>query len=84
MKKIYLSYDVVADEIIDAFVRKNDDAAIRDFKKAFMQQSHDDTHVQLFLVHCIEDGVNHMYDDLEGIPCHKIWDSEEFEKTETD
>lgn len=80
MKKIYLSYDVIADEIIDAFVRKNDEAAKRDFIRAFQQQSKDSTHVQLF--NAYPTGFENSDFNIEGIPCIKIWDSEEFEKHE--
>lgn len=81
MKKIYLSYDVIGDEIIDAFVRKNDEAAKRDFIRAFQQQSKDSTHVKLFDVHYVQDS-NSLFDEIEGIPVSEIWDSEEFEKHE--
>lgn len=76
MKKIYISYDVIADEIIDSFVRNNDEAAKRDFINAFKQQSRDDTRVKLF-----EAYPNVTVDDtLEGIPVHEIWDSNLFEE----
>lgn len=78
MKKIYVSYDVIADEIIDAFVRNNDEAAKRDFIQAFKSQSRDDTHVQLFNAYPSEYSNSDFR--LEGIPCKKIWDSTEFEE----
>lgn len=78
MKKIYLSYDVVGEEIIDAFVRNNNQAAIRDFTYAFQRQGKDSTHVKLFEV---------SFDDkcqgnLEGFPVYELWDSEEFEEVQ--
>lgn len=80
MKKIYVSYDVIADEIIDAFVRKNDEAAKRDFINAFKQQSRDDSHVKLYRAY--PDTLNNdiPFDSIEGIPVEQIWDSIEFEE----
>lgn len=83
MKKVYISYDVIADEIIDAFVRKNDEAAKRDFIRAFQQQSKDSTHVKLF--NAYPDSTNKDSEipinvkSVEGIPVREIWDSELFE-----
>lgn len=79
MKKIYISYDVIADEIIDAFVRKNDEAAKRDFIKAFKEQSRDDSHVKLFQAYPpVSDGM--IYDNVEGLPVKEIWDSVQLEE----
>lgn len=80
MKKIYISYDVIGEEIIDAFVRKNDEAAKRDFIRAFQMQSKDSTHVQLF--NAFPTGSETSDVNLEGIPCIMIWDSKDFEKNE--
>ncbi len=80
MKKIYISFDVVADEIIDSFVRKNDEAAKRDFKNAFKQQSRDDTHVKLFEAYPKTDDGKIPFEDIEGIPVKQIWDSIDFEE----
>lgn len=82
MKHIYISFDVISDEIIDAFVRKNDEAAKRDFIQAFKSQSRDDTHVQLFIAYPSEYSNSDFR--LEGIPCKKIWDSAEFEESKND
>lgn len=80
MKKIYISYDVIGEEIIDAFVRKNDEAAKRDFIHAFQMQSKDSTHVQLFSAY--PTGYENSEFNIEGIPCLMIWDSKDFEKNE--
>lgn len=80
MKKIYISYDVVGEEIIDAFVRKNDEAAKRDFIRAFQMQSKDSTHVQLF--NAYPTGHETSEFNIEGIPLVMIWDSKDFEKNE--
>lgn len=80
MKKIYISFDVVADEIIDSFVRKNDEAAKRDFINAFKQQSRDDTRVKLFEAYPKTDDGQPPFEDIEGIPAKQIWDSQDFEE----
>lgn len=82
MKKIYLAFDVIGDEIIDSFVRKNDEAAKRDFIRAFQQQSKDATHVKLFEAYPKIINDEKSFIELEGIPVYEIWDSEEFEKHE--
>lgn len=79
MKKIYISYDVISDEIIDAFVRKNDASARRDFTKAFKEQSRDDTHVQLFRAYPETVDGQIPWHQIEGIPCEIVWDSIELE-----
>lgn len=82
MKKIYISYDVIGDEIIDSFVRKNDEAAKRDFIRAFQMNSKDQTHVQLY--NAYPTGYGNSDFTIEGIPCIKVWDSEEFEESKND
>lgn len=85
MKKIYLSYDVIGEEIIDAFVRKNNAAAKRDFIRAFQQNSKDSTHVKLFEAYPkTADDEFPPLNVIEGIPVDEIWDSEEFLKHEED
>lgn len=83
MKHIYISFDVVGDEIIDSFVRKNDEAAKRDFITAFKKQSRDDSQVMLF--RAVLDGDDDKYERLvDDIPVVQIWDSKELEESNND
>lgn len=83
MKHIYISFDVISDEIIDAFVRKNDESAKRDFINAFKQQSRDDSQVLLF--RAVLDGDDDKYERLvDDIPVMQIWDSKELEDSKND
>lgn len=80
---IYISYDVIGEQIIDSFVRKNDKSAIRDFVNAFKQQARDDSEVQLFRVALLEDNTSNVYPvEIDSIPCYKIWSSSELEKND--
>lgn len=83
MKRIYISYDVIAEEIIDAFVRKNNESAKRDFIRAFQMNSKDSTHVKLYEAYpkTASDEFPPL-NVIEGIPVDEIWDSEEFLKCE--
>lgn len=80
MKKIYLTYDVIGEEVIDAFVRKNNDAAKRDFIFAFQRQGKDSTRVKLYEAYPLSE-IEHP-DLVEGIPVKEIWDSNEFEEVQ--
>lgn len=80
---IYISFDVIGEQIIDSFVRKNDKSAIRDFSNAFKQQARDDSELQLFRVALLEDNTEYEYPvKIESIPCFKIWSSSELEKND--